>query len=138
MTTLFSPISIGSLPLQHRVVMAPLTRSRAAMPSAVPGDLMVEYYAQRASPGGLIIAEATTISPQSAGWYGAPGLYSDAQVDGWKRVTAAVHAKAGSIYAQLWQTGRSANVETTGGATPVSASVDPSYWQNPDNLVSTP
>src|ERR1700678_3788900 len=92
---LFTPISIGSLKLTHRVVMAPLTRSRADLPDDVPNDLMVEYYAQRASNGGLIVGEATTISASARGWLGAPGLYSDKQVDGWKKITAAVHAKKG-------------------------------------------
>lgn len=137
-TTLFTPIAIGNLPLKHRVVMAPLTRSRSVQPGNVPGDLMVEHYSQRASDGGLIIAEASSIAAKSVGWYGAPGFYTDEQVEGWKRVTAAVHAKGGRMFAQLWHTGRSANIETTGGETPVTASVDPTYWQDSNNLVSTP
>jgi N-ethylmaleimide reductase len=135
---LFTPISIGTLRLTHRVVMAPLTRSRAGLPGDVPNDLMVEYYAQRASAGGLIIGEATTISSSARGWLGAPGLYSDKQVDGWKKITAAIHAKMGFIFAQLWHTGRSSHVSVTGGPEPVSASVDPDYWSDPDKLTSTP
>ena len=138
MSGLFSPISIGPLSLGHRIVMAPLTRSRSVQPGDIPGDLMVEYYSQRASEGGLIITEGSSISVPSRGWYAAPGFYSDEQVEGWKRVTAAVHGRGGRMFAQLWHTGRSANLETTGGVTPVSASVDPSYWQDPDLLVSTP
>jgi N-ethylmaleimide reductase len=135
---LFSPISIGALKLTHRVVMAPLTRSRADLPDDVPNDLMVDYYTQRASKGGLIIGEATTISTSARGWLGAPGLYSDQQVAGWKKITAAVHAKQGYMFAQLWHTGRSSHVSVTGGSEPVSASVNPDYWNDPDKLTSTP
>src|SRR5271154_1313133 len=92
---LFSPVQIGPITLQHRVVMAPLTRSRSEQPGDIPGDLMTEYYGQRASEGGLIISEATSISITGRGWFGAPGLYSDAQVEGWKKVVNAVHAKGG-------------------------------------------
>ena len=91
---------------------------------------MAEYYAQRASDGGFIISEATNISLTSRGWLGAPGLYTDAQVAGWKKVVAGVHAKGGHIFAQLWHTGRSSHVSMTGGADPVSASVNPDYWQD--------
>jgi N-ethylmaleimide reductase len=118
--------------------MAPLTRSRADLPEDVPNDLMVEYYAQRASKGGLIIGEATTISASARGWLGAPGLYSDKQVDGWRKITAAVHAKNGFMFAQLWHTGRASHVSVTGGPEPVSASVNPDYWNDPDKLTSTP
>jgi N-ethylmaleimide reductase len=135
---LFTPISIGTLRLTHRVVMAPLTRSRSDLRGDVPNDLMVEYYAQRASAGGLIIGEVTTISSSARGWLGAPGLYSDKQVEGWKKITAAVHAKKGFIFAQLWHTGRSSHVSVTEGPEPVSASVNPDYWSDPDKLTSTP
>jgi N-ethylmaleimide reductase len=138
MSKLVSPISIGDLKLTHRVVMAPLTRSRADVADDVPNDLMVDYYTQRASKGGLIIGEATTISTSARGWFGAPGLYSDKQVDGWKKITAAVHAKKGYVFAQLWHTGRSSHVSVTGGPEPVSASVNADYWNNPSNLTSTP
>ena len=99
---------------------------------------MQAYYGQRASEGGLIIGEATTVSPSARGWFGAPGLYSDAQVAGWKAVTDAVHAKGGKMFAQLWHTGRSSHVDVTGGIQPVSASVDPVYWQDTSHLTSTP
>ncbi len=135
---LFSPVTLGRLQLKHRVIMAPLTRSRSIQPDSVPGDLMREYYEQRASDGGLIISEATNISLTSRGWLGAPGLYSDQQVEGWKTIVTAVHTKRGRMFAQLWHTGRSSHVAMTGGATPVSASVDPTYWMNPDRLVSIP
>src|SRR5258708_7308303 len=135
---LFTPVWVGNLKLTHRVVMAPLTRSRADLPEDVPNDLMVEYYTQRASKGGLIIGEATTISTSARGWLGAPGLYSDTQVDGWKKITAAVHAKQGFMFAQLWHTGRASHVSVTGGPQPVSSSVNPDYWNDPDKLTSTP
>jgi N-ethylmaleimide reductase len=99
---------------------------------------MVEYYAQRASDGGLIVTEATNISLTSRGWLGAPGLYTDRQVEGWKKVTSGVRAKGGHIFAQLWHTGRSSHVAMTGGSMPVSASVDSDYWQHPSHLVSIP
>jgi N-ethylmaleimide reductase len=132
------PLEVGRMILKHRVVMAPLTRSRSIQPDSIPGDLMAEYYSQRASDGGLIITEATNISLTSRGWLGAPGLYTDEQVEGWKRIIRGVRDKGGQIFAQLWHTGRSSHVAMTGGATPVSASVDPDYWANPGHLVSIP
>ena len=135
---LFSPIDLGALRLKHRIIMAPLTRSRSVQPDSVPGDLMKVYYEQRASDGGLIISEATNISLTSRGWLGAPGLYLDEQVKGWKAITEAVKAKGGHMFAQLWHTGRSSHVAMTGGAQPVSASVNDSYWKDPSHLVSIP
>jgi N-ethylmaleimide reductase len=135
---LFTPVQIGPMALKHRVVMAPLTRSRSVQPGDIPGDLMLEYYTQRASDGGFIISEATSISVPGRGWFGAPGLYSDQQVEGWMRIVNAVHAKGGHMFSQLWHTGRSSNVETTGGSTPVSASVNPDYWNDTSHLVSAP
>jgi N-ethylmaleimide reductase len=125
---LFTPVEMGALTLKHRVVMAPLTRSRSKQPGNIPGDLMLEYYGQRASDGGFIISEATSISISGRGWYGAPGMYSDDQVNGWKRITDAIHAKGGRMFSQLWHCGRSSHVDATEGATPVSASVHPEYW----------
>src|ERR1700692_2684194 len=115
--------------------MAPLTRSRSLQRGDIPSALMGEYYTQRASDGGLIISEATTISVTGRGWLGAPGLYSDQQIEGWSKIVKAVHAKGGRIFAQLWHTGRSSHVEMTGGPAPVSASVNPSYWQDSSHLV---
>lgn len=135
---LFTPVELGTMKLKHRVVMAPLTRSRSTQPSSAPGDLMLEYYTQRASDGGFIVGEATNISLSSKGWFGAPGLFTNEQVEGWKRIVDAVHRKDGHMFAQLWHTGRSSHVDVTGGETPVSASVNPEYWQNADHLVSTP
>jgi N-ethylmaleimide reductase len=140
MTTsaLFTPLNLGPLTLKHRVVMAPLTRSRSLQPGDIPGDLMLEYYTQRASDGGLIISEATTISATARGWFGAPGIYTDQQVEGWKKIVDSVHAKGGRMLSQLWHTGRSSHVEVTGGTQPVSASVNPSYWVDASHLTSTP
>lgn len=135
---LVSPVQIGAVGLKHRVVMAPLTRSRSEQPGDIPGELMAQYYAQRASDGGLIIAEATHISITGRGWHGAPGLYSDAQVSGWRNIVARVHAKGGRMFSQLWHTGRSSHVDVTGGVAPVSASVNPVYWQDASHLTSTP
>src|SRR5271155_2046065 len=134
---LFTPVQIGPTTLQHRVVMAPLTRSRSEQPGDIPGNLMVEYYSQRASDGGLIISEATTISIAGRGWYGAPGMYSDEQVAGWKKVVDAVHAKGGRIFSQLWHTGRSSHVDLRNGATPAGPSVVPSYWLDATPSIST-
>jgi N-ethylmaleimide reductase len=99
---------------------------------------MADYYAQRASDGGLIIGEATNISLTSRGWLGSPGLYLDEHVQGWKKVVGGVHAKGGLMFAQLWHTGRASHITMTGGATPVTASVNPAYWENPAQVVSTP
>ncbi len=101
---LFEPVQAGALSLANRIVMAPLTRNRAG-PGLVPGPLAAEYYAQRASAG-LIIAEATQVSAQAQGYDGTPGCYTGEQVEGWKTVTRAVHAKGGKIAVQLWHTGR--------------------------------
>ena len=122
---LFSPIRIGEMDLKHRVVMAPLTRLRADQATDVPTDLMLEYYAQRVSDGGLIISEATSITPDNRGYLGAPGIYSDAQIAGWARITDAVHAKGGYIYQQLWQVGRTSHEDLNGGLAPVAPSAIP-------------
>jgi N-ethylmaleimide reductase len=101
---LFEPVQMGPLSLPNRIVMAPLTRSRAKE-GDVPSEIAIEYYAQRASAG-LIIAEATQISPQGKGYVFTPGIYNDKQVQAWKRITDAVHEKGGRIYLQLWHVGR--------------------------------
>lgn len=120
--TLFSSIQIGSHTLSHRVVMAPLTRMRSE-PGDVPGALMAEYYSQRASDGGLIVSEATVVSPTGNGYLGSPGLYNDAQIPGWKAVTEAVHAKGGRIYLQLFHAGRQSHSDMQPeGAQPVAPS----------------
>src|SRR5467141_838563 len=99
---LFTPVRIGPITLKHRVVMPALSRLRAQWPSGVPSALMLEYYAQRASDGGLILTEATAIAPCGRGYKGAPGIYTDEQVRGWKGITDAVHTKGGFMFAQLW------------------------------------
>jgi len=101
---ILEPARLGDMVLRNRVVMAPLTRTRATNPGKVPNDLMVEYYRQRASAG-LIISEGTFVSRRAQGWYGAPGLYTEEQAAGWKKVTDAVHANGGLIFAQLWHQG---------------------------------
>ena len=118
---LFQPYQLGSLTLANRVVMAPLTRSRAGA-GDVPTDLMAEYYAQRASAG-LIISEASQISPQGKGYIQTPGIYSAEQVAGWRKITDAVHARGGRIVIQLWHVGRISHPELQeGGALPVAPS----------------
>ena len=101
---LFSPIQLGPLALPNRVFMAPLTRCRASEGN-VPNDLNAEYYAQRASAG-LIISEATSVSSRGYGYPNTPGIHTEAQVAGWKKITNAVHAKGGHMYLQLWHVGR--------------------------------
>lgn len=119
---LMSPYKLGPLSLPHRVVMAPMTRSRAAQPGDVPTDLNARYYAQRASAA-LIISEATQISPQGKGYSLTPGLHTAAQVAGWSRVTKAVHDAGGRIFAQLWHVGRvSHRLLQPGGDLPVAPS----------------
>jgi len=120
MASLFDPLQVGALRLPNRIVMAPLTRNRA--PGAVPTPLMAEYYRQRASAG-LLITEATAISHQGQGYADVPGLYGTEQLDGWKKVTDAVHAAGGRIVTQLWHVGRVSHVDLQpGGAAPVAPS----------------
>ncbi|KAG2510781.1 hypothetical protein BBO99_00008426 [Phytophthora kernoviae] len=108
--------------LKHRVVMAPMTRQRMG-DDGVPGSAVAEFYKQRATDGGLFITEATNISAYARGYYGAPGLFTPEQVEGWKTVTVGVHDKGGKIFNQLWHTGRvSHSLNLPGGAQPVSAS----------------
>lgn len=119
--SLFDSYRLGAITLSNRIVMAPLTRNRAA-PGFVPADITAQYYAQRASAG-LIITEASQISQQGQGYQDTPGIYSDAQVQGWKTVTDAVHAKGGRIAIQLWHVGRvSHNSLQPGGGAPVAPS----------------
>lgn len=118
---LFAPTQLGALELTNRIVMAPMTRSRAG-DDGVPKAMHADYYAQRATAG-LLITEATNISPQARGYSGTPGIWNDAQVDGWKKVTSAVHAAGGKIVMQLWHVGRLSHVDLQpGGAAPVAPS----------------
>ncbi len=121
-TTLFTPLQLGALELPNRIIMAPLTRSRASQPGDVPTEMNARYYAQRASAG-LIISEATQISRQGQGYAFTPGIYTDAQVQGWRLVTDAVHAAGGRIAMQLWHVGRiSHHLLQEGGQPPVAPS----------------
>ncbi len=118
-TTLFSPIKLGACQLPNRIVMAPLTRMRA--PENIPTELMVAYYRQRASAG-LIISEATPISPQGIGYPAIPCIYTDQQIAGWQHVTEAVHAENGRIFLQLWHVGRISHPDFHQGGLPVAPS----------------
>ena len=120
MTGLFDPIQLGSVALRNRIVMAPMTRTRASE-GRVPNDLMRQYYSQRASAG-LILSEATSVSPQGVGYPNTPGIWSSAQVEGWRRVTSAVHDKDGKIFVQLWHVGRVSDPEYLNGEIPVAPS----------------
>jgi N-ethylmaleimide reductase len=121
--SLFSPLRIGPYQLRHRLVMAPLTRMRAEKPSLAPRPLNTEYYAQRATPGGLIIAEASPIAATGFGSPGVPGIYSEQQIKGWREVVDAVHAKGGVIFLQLWHVGRVSHSSfQPGGVLPVAPS----------------
>lgn len=118
---ILTPYRMGALELPNRIVMAPLTRTRATPLGHVPTAMQAEYYAQRASSG-LIVTEAIAISPDGFGWSGTPGLWSKDQVRGWRMVTDAVHAAGGRIVAQLWHTGAIAHPDVRGGEPPLSAS----------------
>ncbi|KAI5476535.1 hypothetical protein MNV49_007545 [Pseudohyphozyma bogoriensis] len=126
---LFTPFTIGDVELKHRIVMAPLTRNRASKSASnprtwVPNDLMVEYYSQRATDGGLIISEATPVSLNASGMLGVPGMFTEEQSEGWKKVTAAIHAKGGKAFCQLWHQGRNSH-SIVSGSQPVSSSAVP-------------
>lgn len=119
--SLFQPYMLGSLALANRIVMAPLTRNRARA-GLVPSELAATYYAQRASAG-LLITEATQISAQAQGYQDTPGIYTQTQIDGWRKVTDAVHAKGGKVFVQLWHVGRISHIDLQpGGAAPVAPS----------------
>jgi N-ethylmaleimide reductase len=120
---LFSPYRLGDLALANRLVMSPMTRSRA-LDGNVPHPLAATYYAQRASAG-LIVSEATQVSPQGVGYIRTPGIHSTAQVAGWKAVTEAMHRAGGRIFAQLWHVGRVSHPDFHGGALPVAPSALP-------------
>ncbi len=120
MTTLFDPLVLGDLVLPNRIVMAPLTRLRAGA-SQIPNAMMADYYAQRASAG-LIISEGVPVSPQGVGYAGVPGIWSKAQVEGWKRVTRAVKAAGGRIFMQIWHVGRISDPVFLNGELPVGPS----------------
>lgn len=120
MPTLLSLITVGSLQLPNRVIMAPLTRARCEA-GDVPSELMATHYAQRASAG-LIIAEATMAIANNCAFIGAPGIHNNAQIDGWRTTTNAVHAAGGRIFLQVWHGGRACHSLLNGGAQPVAPS----------------
>jgi 2,4-dienoyl-CoA reductase-like NADH-dependent reductase (Old Yellow Enzyme family) len=120
MPSLFEPLQLGELTLPNRIIMAPLTRSRAGA-TRVPNALMAEYYAQRATAG-LIISEATSVTPMGVGYADTPGLWSEEQVAGWKMVTKSVHAAGGRIFSQLWHVGRISAPIFLNGELPVAPS----------------
>jgi len=127
---LFQPHEMGSVTLPNRIAMAPMTRSRSTQPCDVPNAMMATYYAQRASAG-MIITEATQISPQGKGYSFTPGIHSDAQVEGWRLVTEAVHAVGGRIYLQLWHVGRMSHASFHPDGLPVAPSAlapDAQVW----------
>ncbi|KAI7890379.1 uncharacterized protein EV154DRAFT_511420 [Mucor mucedo] len=127
---IFSPIKVGNNNLQHRVVLAPLTRLRATL-DAVPTDLQVEYYKQRASEGGLMITEGTFIHRLAGHYELAPGIYTQEQIQGWKKITSAVHEKKAVIFLQLWHLGRSGHSKwNPNGEHTVSASAVPLSGKN--------
>jgi len=123
---LFSPLQVGPYHLNHRIVMAPLTRMRAEKDSFAPRPLNAEYYRQRTTPGGLIIAEASPVMSTGRGNAGTPGIYSVRQIEGWREVVNAVHDKGGVIFLQLWHVGRVSHSSfQPGGALPVAPSAVP-------------
>jgi N-ethylmaleimide reductase len=122
MSKLFSPVKIGKLELSHRVVLAPMTRLRSDE-GDVPSDMMVDFYAQRASQGGLLIAEAPSVSAKGRAYSGAPGIFTDEQEAGWKKVADAVHDKGAKIFLQLWHAGRQSHVDMQpDGGAPIAPS----------------
>ncbi|MGA8587646.1 MAG: alkene reductase [Roseiarcus sp.] len=121
MPTLFDPITVGDLRLPNRILLAPLTRNRSSGPGRVPNSLMRDCYVQRASAG-AIITEATSVTPTGVGYPHTPGVWSQEQVDGWRRITEAVHAAGGRILMQLWHVGRISDPSYHDGALPVAPS----------------
>jgi 2,4-dienoyl-CoA reductase-like NADH-dependent reductase (Old Yellow Enzyme family) len=121
MPTLFDPITVGSLHLPNRIIMAPLTRNRSTMPGRVPNALMRDYYVQRVSAG-AIITEATSVTPEGVGYPATPGIWSDEQVAGWRAITEAVHDAGGRILLQLWHVGRISDPSYHDGRPPVAPS----------------
>ncbi len=120
---LFTPFQIGDVAVAHRVVLAPLTRMRSDA-GAIPSELMVEYYSQRTSEGGLLIAEATAVSRTGQAYLGAPGIFSEEQTKAWAKVVDAVHTRKGKIFLQLWHGGRTGHLEFA-GEVPVGPSTVP-------------
>jgi N-ethylmaleimide reductase len=129
---IFAPIKVGAIEAKNRIVMAPLTRSRA-VEGEVPNELAITYYKQRAGAG-LIVSEGTQIRPDGQGYVSTPGIHSPAQLEGWKKVTDAVHEAGGKIVAQIWHVGRVSHPSITGGLQPVA----PSAVAAPNTKAFTP
>ncbi|WP_029059619.1 alkene reductase [Stappia stellulata] len=130
MTMIFNALTLGALALPNRIVMAPMTRARTDQPGNVPNAMMAEYYSQRASAG-LIVSEATQVSPQGQGYSFTPGIHSRAQIAGWRKVTDAVHAAGGRMFLQLWHVGRMSHESFHADGLPVAPSAlspDASVW----------
>jgi N-ethylmaleimide reductase len=125
MARLFTPKKVGAYALSHRVVLAPMTRLRTIQPGDIPSPMMADFYGQRASNGGLEIIEGVSISVLARSYLGAASFYHDGQVEGWKAIAKAVHAKGGRVFMQLIHGGRQSHVEMTGGVDPVAPSVVP-------------
>lgn len=120
MSSLFKALKLGNLTLKNRIIMAPLTRARAGS-KRIPNDLMAKYYGERATAG-LILTEATSVSPMGVGYANTPGIWSLEQVEGWKKITKSVHDKGGIIFMQLWHVGRISHSSFLGGELPVAPS----------------
>jgi N-ethylmaleimide reductase len=129
---LLKEYNLSGLKLKNRIVMAPMTRSRATGEGSIPNELMAEYYAQRATAG-LIISEGSPISPRAVGYINTPGIYTKEQIEGWKKTTKAVHEKNGKIFIQLWHVGRMSHPDFHNGELPLSASAI-----NPNSKAYTP
>lgn len=125
MTKLFTPTQVGRYTLSHRVASAPVTRMRTIQPGDIPSPMMVDFYGQRASKGGLTIIEGTSISVPARSYYGAASFYHDGQAAGWKAIAGAIHAKGGIAFMQLIHGGRQSHVDMTGGVAPFAPSVVP-------------
>jgi N-ethylmaleimide reductase len=138
MSKLFTPARIGPYVLDHRIVMPPMTCMRAEQPGDMPGELMARYYAQRASKGGLLIVESTPVACNGIAYYGGPGVYLDAQVAGWRKVTDAVHAKGALIFLQLSHSGRMSHPDVIEGEIPAGPSaVKADGLSKPASMVSS-
>jgi len=125
MASLFSSVKVGALALSHRVVLAPMTRLRTIQPGDIPSPMMADFYGQRASDGGLEIIEGVSISILARSYLGAAAFYHDNQMEGWKAIAHAIHAKGGFVFMQLIHGGRQSHVDMTGGVDPVAPSVVP-------------
>ncbi|WP_109483262.1 alkene reductase [Paraburkholderia sp. C35] len=125
MAHLFTPKQVGAFVLSHRVVLAPMTRLRTILPDEIPSPMMADFYGQRASEGGLVLIEGVSISRVARSYLGAASFFHDGQMEGWKAIADAVHAKGGYVFMQLIHGGRQSHVEMTGGVDPVAPSVVP-------------